>query len=760
MAENKSPNSDESPLFAEVDEELERLLAEEEAIIARSRANNEQDGMSDAEARAARVGQRLLGLDGRPTNQDEVTPKERRIDLNDSIRLRPALDAFFKWYGTDKSHRTGRVPYARRRRSFELRRSRTPKSIQQGDRAMSHYFSAISHDPAARELYNLSLDEAIEQDRSRILTEIENGKANYAPVVIVGAGYHAAVLAAEIFQKTGVRPVIIDDGERIGGHFRQSHMPGHVMNNRNRALGDYQIQRAGDRGSIFPIGSAAVQVSDLSGAQYADNADTAMATASDMMLYGIPLHELHYEGSKPKRRSSQPGKTRLEVTDSRTGKKYTIFTDLVLNTRGLGENTYGLSEPDEKDLRVLDEERENQRDPSYRPRILTADQFIARTSDPRIPFPLEGYSKVIVIGGGDSANMVIKRIIGAGPQQLHDVAELDTITDIVQICSEPSFRENALQNSRAVYHVDTNELPRKNANRYSYRTTRINRRVEHLDPDGGYIYLQDSLRNDITNAGPNTLIVFATGNKPDALPDNLESVTASPFKPPVALKRRGIPEYFVGPQTRLPIDPTLTERIDYLGISENAVAAFGWEPKDRQLVEELLKRSEIPIRGQHSTENVITLGTRPRRPGRKLLNKAVRVDLDKHEDLPLSHRVPIDDMLRLSVAMAYEGFENEKDGGNEVSEFITIKVKNGIVSLDAEGGFNNGYIDLLARNPLFQEAIKRMNLVDGELQLGLPVASNGRVKISDVIAISAQTLASGQPRTRAQRIPSRRKLEL
>jgi hypothetical protein len=204
------------------------------------------------------------------------------------------------------------------------------------------------------------------------------GQSNNGPRdVIIGGGLHAAVYAAVAHRKTGVRPIVIDNGERVGGTFAVTSKPTFFLNSRNRP-GPLGLPGTNDRpGSLNVIPGAPIQPADLSAAEYADNASLGWAIRLSLLMHAYVIKG-----------------TAVDITDNivELGGGERIDARRVIVATGLGrQRRFGTQSSE---------------------RVLSYYDFLRKMED---PFPLQGMQRVAVIGAGDSGKTTVEALTGQGP---------------------------------------------------------------------------------------------------------------------------------------------------------------------------------------------------------------------------------------------------------------------------------------------------------------------------------------------------------
>lgn len=211
--------------------------------------------------------------------------------------------------------------------------------------------------------------------------------------VIIGGGYAAAVYSACRYAQGYRRPVVLEksDAAHVGGTFALSGItPAWYLNSENR--GGMPGQPAdGDALNYLPGGI--LQVSMVSAGEYPTNADMALV---------IRLSLAQFADVYP--RTEVMGITENNAITFRTegGPDRVMRAGRVLDMTGIG--------------------RPRNASKADNDRILTFDQFMARQAS---DFPLQGWDRVAIVGGGDGGKCVAETLLGIGPAASMSVKGLD-----------------------------------------------------------------------------------------------------------------------------------------------------------------------------------------------------------------------------------------------------------------------------------------------------------------------------------------------
>lgn len=270
--------------------------------------------------------------------------------------------------------------------------------------AAANIAGAAAH-PVARRV----LDEALDQ----VFADETLPATKSFPEVVIGAGFHAAVYCAVRSQRRGVRPVVIEASERVGGAFAVSREPSFYLNSRNRP-GDLGLPGEDNMTALNVLPGGVVQPSDLSGAEYQRNNDLALAIRTTLACHAEVLVGRRVLAV---RRGGAIRNFMLTMSDGGQ-----IYADRVILATGLGTPTKLAYSGD---------------------RIIDYFEFMASMDK---PFPMRGMKRVAVLGAGDSGKTVIEALCGQGPSTGMSVSSLDWVERVdwygAKFIDCESFRDN------------------------------------------------------------------------------------------------------------------------------------------------------------------------------------------------------------------------------------------------------------------------------------------------------------------------------
>jgi hypothetical protein len=239
----------------------------------------------------------------------------------------------------------------------------------------------IGADPVARKSFEQGLDEAWRAARDRI--------PGQAGEVIIGAGLHAAIYSAMRRKMGYPMPLVLDASPRVGGSFAASRGPSFYLNSRNRP-GSLSVP--GEREALNVLPGALVQPADLSPAEYQRNNDLAYSIRATLAINANVITDAEVLGI------AAQGTFGYEL---QLAGGFGVAAKRVVEATGLGGSV---------------------RPPFSNERVLSFLDFMDRLDS---KFPLQGWRKVAVVGGGDSGRCAVEALLGQGPSEHWSVPSLD-----------------------------------------------------------------------------------------------------------------------------------------------------------------------------------------------------------------------------------------------------------------------------------------------------------------------------------------------
>lgn len=287
------------------------------------------------------------------------------------------------------------------------------------------------------------------------------------PELIIGGGVHAAIYAATRVRMGFPRPLVLDAGEYPGGAFAYSRKASFYLNSENRPGALPGLPKYGDALNALP--GALLQASEFTGKEFPTNADMAFVVRLTLAQNATVIPGMRVESVDD---TDQPIKV--------TVKGGRVFNaDRVIDARGLGmPNNSNVANGDS---------------------IMTFPQFMARMDT---EFPMQGYKRVAVIGGGDSAKCAIEALVGIGPESGMRPAALDTVDTVDWYARNlETTNQSWAREERGRYRRIASYLPDERDSARYHQVT-INRERGSVTP---------SLDSAIVNGRNYDHVVLATG---------------------------------------------------------------------------------------------------------------------------------------------------------------------------------------------------------------------------------------------------------
>jgi len=221
--------------------------------------------------------------------------------------------------------------------------------------------------------------------------------------VIIGGGPTAAAYAAVRTRIGRPRPLVITD--TLGGKSFPM-VPWFRLNSTNRPG---ELGLSSEEAALNVIPGSPVQPSMLNMDKYQDNSVPAFVTRTSLMR-NADLRK----GTVDVVQVADRGKRRFIVGLVGGG---VVYADRVLDARGLGEPVKLTADGSYGDSPLVE----------WSERILSVYGFAKRFVG---PFPFRDYSRVAVIGSGDSGKVVVEALLGTGPNRHMSVPMLDWVEQI------------------------------------------------------------------------------------------------------------------------------------------------------------------------------------------------------------------------------------------------------------------------------------------------------------------------------------------
>lgn len=368
----------------------------------------------------------------------------------------PYLESFFKTIRSDPDIWADIEPVIKRRKDFKETTSREGELHRVG----TELFAGIHLNPEAALLYDAALRDATEGQSEFLKSRIEQG-VNYAPVVVIGGGGpHAAIFSGALLHYSPKTPAVgLEATSKSGGIFGTTGDPaGFVqpwfqLNSRNRPENRDVPGLPGTSGNINPMGTwANLQVPDISGQQYPTQERLGRVISHNNFNSMHLMVDAEVKKIRRNKNPNQKGVYEIEFEDIDQQKRFTIFTDIPVQTTGLGRETFGIRSPSPSTRRFIAQEQKKFDEGIEIPRTLTFLQFLEVTTRNQTLFPLEDFRDGVgLIGSGDSAKVIIEYLAGVVGEANKSSAQIDFVPEITVLGSFDQLRDDLLKNNRCRY---------------------------------------------------------------------------------------------------------------------------------------------------------------------------------------------------------------------------------------------------------------------------------------------------------------------
>ena len=309
---------------------------------------------------------------------------------------------------------------------------------------LAPFWSAVATIPEARAYLELALNEATRSESDRIKDKLRSGDY-FVQELVIGGGVHGAIYNSEfIFHAPQVSRLTTERSSILGGQFRK-YGPVLSMNSPNRPL-NTDIKGQLDNPNMNTFGThAPVQLTDISGKFYADNADIGLAAAlNQYMSSDNVVNSEVVKVQKNLKPESSKGQFVVHLRDMKTGEEYTIFTNRIISSIGLGAPDYGFPQMDDQTRKICG---------AGDGRVMRYDEFLAEVGDRSNPFPLQRFvgKKVAILGGGHSGLTVAEYLSGLGPEYRGSTTSLGSPAEIILLGTKFEDDKGLLANEISRY---------------------------------------------------------------------------------------------------------------------------------------------------------------------------------------------------------------------------------------------------------------------------------------------------------------------
>lgn len=404
------------------------------------------------------------------------------------------------------------------------------------------FLSGIAADPGLRKVFSELMDN---------MDQAPSGPAIYSEIIIGGGAHSAIYCSTRTLMATPKRPVkgrraVVEQMGRVGGVFGWTDNPAFYLNSRNRSSVEAGVP--GTEGELNQIINGPVQASDLGAAEYQTNMEMNFAICAALLKSAR-----RSTATVASVRRMPDGIILVESVDGREwrAKRVILATGIGAPNKLKGSTT---------SLREF---------------------LIGR----RVQFPLRGLKRVAVVGGGDSARVVIEYLLGQGPSQGSSVASVDRVERIDWYRAPYDYREEMEEGERSRYKGIARFMRCASDDRaYIIQPLTRVRVNEVIRDDNKLGVLYKGRRNPERGRGDYDLVVNCTGyvNKVDEL---VQAPMETVFQDKEAIARKvvGAEIYIVGPAAELPFTSLEDQRVPIDLSAANKVALWRYGPKTAKL---------------------------------------------------------------------------------------------------------------------------------------------------------------------------------
>jgi hypothetical protein len=403
------------------------------------------------------------------------------------------------------------------------------------------------------------IDDAIDKDAARLVQPVRDQE-----VTVIGGGLQAAIFCAAYWKATGKKPMVLEQRPRLGGVFALSKGPAFYLNSRNRPEGGEP--GPGKPGPLNTIGGA-IELADISGAEYPPQDDLAFVIRLTLALYSTPITNARV-GLVTDR--DLDGMHAVRFTYK--GLSFVFRSKNLIFATGVGEPELPFSNG------------------------TTFEAFLLQTD--RTDYPISRWGdRVAVIGAGDSGSCTVEYLLGQGPTTKYDTASSAFPQRIVWFGQSCTTREQYMEGARSRYAGIGRYMPRVGDPGYFARV----------------IPKPKALRVAMDDKRERLLVLYREGGVVgDPISEQFDSVIVcagyrdtSEFAlvPELRVRRRDVVQvdgvpcgtrcvntniYSIGPCAGLPVTDGETSENSFLAkVPQNSVALFRYNRKTQLLAEHL-----------------------------------------------------------------------------------------------------------------------------------------------------------------------------
>lgn len=374
-------------------------------------------------------------------------------------------------------------------------------------RSGASLYANIYRDPEAAAVYDIALFRATQEESDFFKEKISEG-TDYTPITVVGAGgvYGTIFSAASLKENPNNPPFGFDASPRRGGLWTVSgdlvlDKPWWRMNSRNRPEDRSRQPLPGSQGNLNSLGAEVqnLQVPDISSAQYPTNNELGRVLSHDNFISNNIVTDAELVKVRPNRDSNKKGQYVQEYEDTKTGKRFFVYTDKVIQATGLGKEDIGFPSTFSSTRTVLDEAEKDVKEGVKTPVVLTfLDLVRATTSNREIGNEFEDFG---LIGKGDTSKVTREYFAGIGGIDPGTPAQLGFLKELAIYGLKGETAEELSRGERARYYLQLLEFQRERGGFFRFRSIagRVAGVGKPKEGDGVLVYYK---REDQTPEGP------------------------------------------------------------------------------------------------------------------------------------------------------------------------------------------------------------------------------------------------------------------
>jgi DNA-binding protein len=231
--------------------------------------------------------------------------------------------------------------------------------------------------------------------------------------IVVGAGPQAAAyLQAKTSADASESVLVVDRNNKPGGTFRDVGAAFYLNSTSREYEGIRARPGSGDLNYVHDI----VGMPDYKGRRWVEAGSLGEVSSVGVFLSSsLPLMETEVVKVEFNKDFSIQGKYKVLMQDLNSGEKFTVYSNKVVFTTGLGKS---LPFPDVETERLIQRERRSADRAQVVSKIESFTEYVERVGNPEFKQPLRDVNgkEVLLVGGGDSGRVIAEYLTGLGPE--------------------------------------------------------------------------------------------------------------------------------------------------------------------------------------------------------------------------------------------------------------------------------------------------------------------------------------------------------